>query len=90
MELFGKRPGLVMYGIQGLDAVAVVPAFVSPVVSGRTSLGINTGEGPGGEMSRQDPETKTKASTSDRRDRDQRFLKDRGVPGTCLEAVVIV
>jgi len=74
-----------MYGVQGLDAVAVVPAFASPVVSGRTGLGINTDEGParpGGEMSRQDPETKTRAATGNRRDRGQEFLKDRGVPGT--------
>jgi hypothetical protein len=50
-----------MYGAQGLDAVAVVPAHMRAVASSRTSLRINADEAPespGGELSGQDPETR--------------------------------
>ena len=59
--------------------VAVVPALVGPAVG--QSLGVNTDEGPtslGGEMSGQDPKTRTRARTGNRKDRGQGLSNDQG------------
>lgn len=73
--------GLVMYGARGLDVVAVVPPPVCLLSVVGQDLELIPSEGPtspGGEMSRQDPKTKTRARTGNHEDRSQESLYGQG------------